>query len=160
MSCQIMNNISLLIPKHQHPTWIADLESIESQAVDMVEIPLLGTITAGSPIERVEHRELVQVPAHMVRRNTYALKVCGHSMIDDNIQDGDTIIVEKRESAENGQSVVALINGEQVTLKKFYIEADGIRLQPANPDMEPIMLKNKEVQVLGIVAGVIRNFED
>ncbi len=155
-----MNNVSLLIPKHQHPTWVASLENAESQAIDMIEIPLLGTITAGNPIERVEHRELVKVPAHMVKQNTYALKVRGHSMIDDNIQDGDTIIVEKRESAENGQSVVALINGEQVTLKKFYIEADGIRLQPANPEMKPIMLKNEEVQVLGIVAGVIRNFEN
>jgi len=94
----------------------------------------------------------------MVRKNTYALKVCGHSMIDDNIQDGDIVIIEKREWADNGQSVVALINDEQVTLKKFYIEADGIRLQPANPDMEPILLKNEEVQVLGIVTGVIRDF--
>lgn len=154
-----MNNISLLIPKHQHPTWVRDLEQAEAEAMALVDIPLLGTITAGNPIERIEHREIVQVPAHMVRRNTYALKVCGHSMIDDNIQDGDIIIVEKRETAANGQSVVALINGEQVTLKKFYIEADGIRLQPANPDMDPIMLKNTEVQVLGIVAGVIRSFE-
>lgn len=154
----MMNNISLLIPKHQHPTWIADLEATDTEAAAMVDIPLLGTITAGQPIERIEHREMIQAPAHMVRHNTYALKVCGHSMIDDNIQDGDIIIVEKRETAENGQSVVALINGEQVTLKKFYIEADGIRLQPANQDMEPIRLKNSEVQVLGIVAGVIRNF--
>ena len=154
-----MNNVSLLIPKHQHPTWINNLEHTDSEAIAMVEIPLLGNITAGNPIECIEQQELVKVPAHMVRRNTYALRVQGHSMIDDNIQDGDIIIVEKRESAVNGQSVVALINGEQVTLKKFYIEADGIRLQPANPDMEPIMLKNEEVQVLGIVAGVIRNFE-
>jgi len=95
----------------------------------------------------------------MVRKDTYALKVSGHSMIDDNIQDGDVVIIEKREWAENGQSVVALINGEQVTLKKFYIEADGIRLQPANPEMEPILLKNEEVQVLGVVTGVIRRFE-
>ena len=154
-----MNNVSLLIPRRQHPTWIRDIEAAQSQAVPMVDIPLLGTITAGNPIECVEQQESIQVPANMVRRNTYALRVQGHSMIDDNIQDGDVIIVEKRETAENGQSVVALINGEQVTLKKFYIEADGIRLQPANPDMEPIMLKNQQVQVLGIVAGVIRNFE-
>lgn len=153
-----MNNVSMLIPKHQHPTWVNDLDTLHSNPVDLVEVPLLGTVTAGNPIERVEHRELVQVPANMVRRNTYALRVAGHSMIDDNIQDGDIIIVEKRETAENGQSVVALINGEQVTLKKFYIESDGIRLQPANPDMEAIMLKNEEVQVLGVVAGVIRDF--
>ncbi|MDH5483951.1 MAG: transcriptional repressor LexA [Gammaproteobacteria bacterium] len=153
-----MNNVSLLIPKHQHPTWIADFETLEQDEVQLVEIPLLGTITAGQPIECIEQHERVQVPSNMVKRNTYALKVSGHSMIDDNIQDGDIIIVEKRESAENGQSVVALINGENVTLKKFYIEKDGIRLQPANPDMEPIMLKNEEVQVLGVVAGVIRDY--
>jgi len=154
-----MNNLHMLIPKQQHPSWTAHLETIETYADDMCEIPLLGTITAGQPIDRVETQESISVPKHMVRRNTYALKVSGHSMIDDNIQDGDIVIIEKTVSAENGQSVVALINGEQVTLKKFYIEADGIRLQPANPDMEPIMLKNEEVQVLGVVAGVIRQFD-
>ena len=155
-----MNNVSLLIPKSQRPTWIEGLDEMESDAIEMVEIPLLGIITAGQPIERVEQNERVKVPANMVRKNTYALKVTGHSMIDDNIQDGDVIIVEKRESAENGQSVVALISGEHVTLKKFYIEADGIRLQPANPDMDAILLKNEEVQVLGVVTGVIRNLDD
>ena len=71
-----------------------------------------------------------------------------------------TLLLSKRKlSAENGQSVVALINNEQVTLKKFYIEADGIRLQPANPDMDPILLKNEEVEVLGVVTGVIRKFD-
>lgn len=155
-----MNNVSLLIPKQQRPVWHNQLDHIDSETIALIEIPLLGTITAGNPIERIEDRETVQVPANMVKRNCYALKVRGHSMIDDNIQDGDTIIVEKRESASNGQSVVALINGEYVTLKKFYIEPDGIRLQPANPDMEPIRLKNEEVQVLGIVAGVIRSYQD
>lgn len=153
-----MSNVSLLIPKQQHPTWSPELDEIEADTAELVEIPLLGTITAGQPIERIETRDLVQVPANMVRKNTYALQVSGHSMIDDNIQDGDIIVVEKQITAENGQSVVALINNEQVTLKKFYIEADGIRLQPANPDMEPIILKNEEVQVLGIVSGVIRSF--
>jgi len=153
-----MNTLSLLLPKRQRPAWIADLENIETETVALVSIPLLGKITAGSPIERIEENNRIKVPANMVRKNTYALKVCGHSMIDDNIQDGDIVIIEKREWADNGQSVVALINNEQVTLKKFYIEADGIRLQPANPDMEPILLKNEEVQVLGIVTGVIRDF--
>jgi repressor LexA len=92
----------------------------------------------------------------MVRKNSYALRVRGHSMIDDHIQDGDIIIVEQRETAENGESVVAMINGQQVTLKRFYVEADGIRLQPANPAMEPIYLRHEELQILGIVAGVIR----
>ena len=158
-----MNNISLLLPKNRRPVWGPTLELIEEELDDalsmLVEIPLLGKITAGKPIERIEDDEKISVPANMVRKDTYALKVCGHSMIDDNIQDGDVVIIEKKQSAENGQSVVALINGEQVTLKKFYIEADGIRLQPANPDMEAILLKNEEVEVLGVVTGVIRQFE-
>ncbi len=158
-----MNNISLLIPKNRRPVWSPSLEavdaSLDNQPSEFIDIPLLGRITAGRPIERVEEDERVSVPANMVRKDTYALKVCGHSMIDDNIQDGDIVIIEKRHSAENGQSVVALINNEQVTLKKFYIEADGIRLQPANPEMDAILLKNEEVEVLGVVTGVIRRFE-
>ena len=158
-----MNNISLLLPKNNRPIWTPELESveddIENELSTLVEIPLLGRITAGKPIERIEDNEKIKAPANMVRKDTYALKVCGHSMIDDNIQDGDIVIIEKKHSAENGQSVVALINNEQVTLKKFYIEADGIRLQPANPDMEAILLKNEEVEVLGVVTGVIRKFD-
>ncbi|NOQ68522.1 MAG: repressor LexA [Gammaproteobacteria bacterium] len=158
-----MNNISLLLPKNRRPVWVPGLEAInedlDTELSSLIEIPLLGKITAGKPIERIEENEQVKVPANMVRKDTYALKVSGHSMIDDNIQDGDIVIIEKRLSAENGQSVVALINNEQVTLKKFYIEADGIRLQPANPEMEAILLKNEEVEVLGVVTGVIRQFE-
>jgi len=158
-----MNNISLLLPKNRRPVWTPALSEIDDELNEeislYVEIPLLGKITAGKPIERIEDEERIKVPANIVRKDTYALRVCGHSMIDDNIQDGDIVIIEKRMSAENGQSVVALINNEQVTLKKFYIEADGIRLQPANPDMEPILLKNEEVEVLGVVTGVIRNFD-
>lgn len=158
-----MNNVTLLLPKNRRPVWTPGLESIDDtldgELSTYIEIPLLGTITAGKPIECIEDSENIKVPANMVRKDTYALKVSGHSMIDDNIQDGDIIIVEKKLSAENGQSVVALINNEQVTLKKFYIEADGIRLQPANPEMEPILLKNDEVQVLGVVTGIIRKFD-
>jgi len=157
-----MNNISLLLPKNRRPVWPTSFDTINEELDDelslLVSIPLLGKITAGKPIERIEEDERINVPANMVRKDTYALKVSGHSMIDDNIQDGDIVIIEKRHSAENGQSVVALINNEQVTLKKFYIEVDGIRLQPANPDMEAILLKNEEVEVLGVVTGVIRKF--
>ena len=158
-----MNNVSLLLPKNRRPVWTPALSPSDDELGEdfstYVEIPLLGRITAGKPIERVEDQDTVKVPANIVRKDTYALKVAGHSMIDDNIQDGDIVIIEKRPSAENGQSVVALINYEQVTLKKFFIEADGIRLQPANPDMEPIILKNDEVEVLGVVTGVIRKFD-
>jgi len=151
-----MSAISYLIPKKERPIYIPGTEEVELSPAMMTEIPLLGWISAGRPIDLSEDNERISVPANMVRRNTYALKVRGHSMVDDNIQDGDIVIIEKRESAENGQSVVAMINGEQVTLKKFYVERNGIRLQPANPDMEPIYLKNEEVQILGIVTGVIR----
>ncbi|MDH5359471.1 MAG: transcriptional repressor LexA [Gammaproteobacteria bacterium] len=151
-----MAQISMLIPKNQRQEWTQELEPLDLISVEVTEIPLLGWVAAGLPVDLCEQDERVAVPTTMVRRNSYALKVRGHSMIDDNIQDGDIIVVEKRETATNGESVVAMINGEQVTLKKFYIESNGIRLQPANPDMEPIYLKNEEVQILGIVAGVLR----
>jgi repressor LexA len=151
-----MQTVAYLLPKRQHITWNPALEPLALAAEPGVEIPLLGYVTAGQPVEIPEERETVTVPRHMVRKNSYALRVRGHSMIDDHIQDGDIIIVEQRETAENGASVVAMINGEQVTLKRFYVEADGIRLQPANPSMEPIYLRHEELQILGIVAGVIR----
>ncbi len=154
-----MANVTYMIPKRECTVWAPEFDAWEWPEIDpagMEEIPLLGWIAAGQPVEPSEDNESVAVPANMVRKNSYALKVRGHSMVDDNIQDGDIVIIEKRETAENGQSVVAMINGEQVTLKRFYIESDGIRLQPANPDMAPIKLANDEVEILGIVTGVIR----
>jgi len=151
-----MQKVAYLLPKRRHTTWNPVLEPLDLAAESGVEIPLLGYVTAGQPVDIPEERETVTVPRNMVRKNSYALRVRGHSMIDDHIQDGDIIIVEKRETAENGESVVAMINGERVTLKRFYVEADGIRLQPANPAMEPIYLRHEELQILGIVAGVIR----
>ena len=154
-----MNNVNYLIPKKNRPVWTPELEALDLAVGAMQEIPLLGWVAAGQPVDLIEGQESVSVPANMVHKNSYALRVRGHSMIDDNIQDGDIIVVEKRESAANGESVIAMINGETVTLKKFYVEQDGIRLQPANPDMEPIFLRNEEVQILGIVTGVIRSAE-
>jgi len=151
-----MQTVAYLLPKRQHTTWSPALEPLDMAAESGIEIPLRGYVTAGRPVDIPEERETVTVPRHMVRKNSYALRVRGHSMVDDHIQDGDIIIVEKRETAENGESVVAMINGERVTLKRFYVEADGIRLQPANPEMEPIYLRHEELQILGIVAGVIR----
>ncbi|MBE9516017.1 MAG: repressor LexA [Proteobacteria bacterium] len=151
-----MDNVNYLIPKKKHPSFIPGLEPIGVAPVQMVDIPLLGFVTAGQPVDLNEDNETVSIPANMMRKNTYALKVRGNSMIDEQICDGDIIIVQKRETAANGESVVAMINGEQVTLKKFYVEADGIRLQPANSEMEPIYLRNEEVQILGIVTGVLR----
>jgi repressor LexA len=151
-----MSNVNFLIPKYRRPVWTPTLEAVDACADVMCDIPLLGWVSAGQPVDLNEEHESVKVPSSMVRKNTYALRVRGHSMVDDNIQDGDVIVIEKRETAQNGQSVVAMINGERVTLKKFFVEADGIRLQPANPAMAPIRLKNEEVQILGIVTGVLR----
>jgi repressor LexA len=151
-----MQNIAYIVPKHQHTTWHPALEPLDLEPEQGVEVPLLGYVTAGQPVDIPEDNETVVVPRHMVRKNSYALRVRGHSMIEDHIQDGDIIVVEKRETAENGESVVAMINGERVTLKRFYVEPDGIRLQPANPTMSPIYLRHEELQILGIVAGVIR----
>ena len=156
-----MSNINYLINnkfnKNNRVVWTPELENLDISPEELCELPLLGYVTAGEPVMLSEENETVGVPSSMVRTNSYALRVRGHSMIDDNIQDGDIIVIEKRETACNGESVVAMINGETVTLKKFYVERDGIRLQPANPTMEPIYLRNEEVQILGIVTGVIRS---
>ncbi len=151
-----MSDVQYMIPKRDRPLWPESAEVLPVEAAEMVTIPLLGWVAAGQPVDLFEQQESVSVPDNMVRKDTYALRVRGDSMIDDNIEDGDLIVVEKRATAENGQSVVAMINGETVTLKKFYIEKDGIRLQPANQNLNPICLKNEDIQILGIVMGVIR----
>jgi repressor LexA len=145
------------IPKRSRPLWNPTLEPLDLEDEPGVEIPLLGYVSAGRPVDVPEEdRETVRVPSHMVRKASYALRVRGHSMTDDQIQDGDIIVVEQRQTAENGETVVALINGSQVTLKRFYRDAEGIRLQPANPEMEPIRLRHDEIEILGIVSGVVR----
>lgn len=166
-----MSNVNILIPnnnfgqkvaalplgKSAHSVWEQSFEALDIVEEALVEVPLMGWVAAGQPIDACNNDEVVSVPANMVKRNCYALRVKGDSMIDDNIQDGDVVVIEKRESAVNGETVVALINFEQVTLKKLYIESDGIRLQPANADMKPIYLRNEHVQILGIVTGVVRS---
>jgi repressor LexA len=125
--------------------------------VESAEIPLLGIVSAGRPMEAVSCRQTISIPKDEVGRfGTYALRVEGHSMLDENIQNGDHIVIEARATAENGETVVAIINNEEVTLKKFFIEPDHIRLQPANPTMKPIILHNHEIRILGVVCAVIR----
>lgn len=124
-----------------------------------VDIPVFGIVAAGQPIEALPCPQTVSIPKHMVGRfRTFALRVEGCSMLEDNIQDGDHIIIEAKETAENGETVVAMINNEEVTLKKFYIEPDHIRLQPANAKMKPIVLHNHEVRILGVVCAVVRKY--
>lgn len=128
----------------------------EIDATDLIEVPLLGQVAAGLPIDACPDVTSVRIPSRMVRRNTYALRVRGDSMIDSNIRDGDVIIIERHESAENGETAVVLINNQEVTLKKLYIDKSGVRLQPANETMAPIYLRNDDIQVLGLVMGVMR----
>ncbi|MEA3366691.1 MAG: transcriptional repressor LexA [Planctomycetota bacterium] len=121
-------------------------------------LPLVGTIAAGSPIEAIETPEILDLEDLFQGRpgETFVLQVRGNSMIDEQIRDGDYVIVEKRDEARNGETVVALVDGGDATLKRFYKETGRIRLQPANPEMEPIYVQDCQVQ--GIVIGVLRKY--
>ncbi len=131
----------------------------QQRKASAVTLPLLGYVAAGAPIEALENAESFTVPEEFVRRqNTFALRVKGQSMIDDGIWDGDYIIVEERADASNGETVVALIDGE-ATVKRFQREKGGkIRLIPANENMSPIVLKEKDVTVRGVVVAVMRKY--
>jgi repressor LexA len=124
-----------------------------------VELPLLGYVAAGVPIEAVAGNETIAVPEDLVgKRDTYVLRVKGDSMIDEQICDGDFVIVEDRRTADNGEMVIALLNGSDVTLKKLYRENGRIRLQPANPAVLPIIAAPDQVHVQGVVVGVMRKY--
>jgi repressor LexA len=124
------------------------------------EVPLLGTVAAGFPIEAILTHDTISVPKNLQGRGrTFALRVRGDSMVDENIQDGDIIIVASQQTAENGQVVIALIDN-QATVKKFYREPDFIRLEPANPQFKPIFIKTPErIQIQGVVRGLIRKYD-
>lgn len=121
-------------------------------------IPLLGAVAAGIPIEAVEIPESIEVPGNFLGNgNNFALRVKGDSMIDDGIREGDILIITKQPNAENGQTVVALVNGES-TVKKFYHYGDEIELRPANESMQPIRIAADDVEVVGVVTGLLRNY--
>lgn len=130
------------------------------KAAKAIELPLLGRVAAGAPIEAIETNDALTIPEEFVRRprNAFALRVQGESMIGEGILDGDFIVVEKRPAADNGETVVAVVNGE-ATVKKLYRERGGkIRLQPANPQMAPIFVKEKELEIRGVVVAVLRKY--
>jgi repressor LexA len=165
--------LSSLATVHKHLTNLQEKGFIKrawnrSRSVEMiptntngrsVELPLLGYVAAGLPIEAIPSAETIAVPEDMVgRRDTYVLRVKGNSMIDEQICDGDLVIVEDRKTAQNGETVVALLGGSDVTLKKLFRENGRIRLQPANPTMQPIFADADQVQVQGVVVGVMRKY--
>jgi SOS regulatory protein LexA len=125
----------------------------------MVKVPFLGTIAAGQPIEAIQEKEAVAVPKSKIPPSSevYALRVAGSSMIDENINDGDIVLVRRQQTAENGQKVVALIDNHEATLKKFYKERGRIRLQPANKSMKPLVFRDgSDISIQGVVLDVIR----
>ncbi|PIQ95987.1 MAG: repressor LexA [Nitrospinae bacterium CG11_big_fil_rev_8_21_14_0_20_56_8] len=130
----------------------------EPEAALAREFPLLGNIAAGKPIEAVEDRETVTLLPDPLDRDVFVLRVKGESMIEDHIRDGDYVIVERRSDAQNGETVVALLDNERATLKRFYRDKGTIRLQPANPAMEPLIVKEGDIKVQGVVIGVLRKF--
>ena len=168
-------NYNSLATVHEHLTNIERKGYIkrtynESRAIEIlpsdvisraVEIPLLGAVAAGSPIDVSTSDETVSVPEEFVRRpgNHYALRVRGQSMIDDQIRDGDLVGVNDRSSADNGEMVIAMLEGSSATVKRYYRERDGrIRLQPSNDQMAPIYVREDQMQVRGIVVGVLRRY--
>jgi repressor LexA len=165
--------LSSLATVHKHLTNLQEKGFIKrawnrSRSVELVasrvgsrsiELPLFGYVAAGMPIEAVPSAEPITVPEDFVgKRKAYVLRVRGDSMIDEQIRDGDFVIVEDRKSADNGEMVIALLGGSDVTLKKFYRDNGRVRLQPANPSMQPIVVEPDHVQIQGVIIGVMRKY--
>ena len=148
-----------LIRKHQNLSRAIEIVDEQPKGLMSRECAVLGHIVAGKPIEVLENREVVSFLPNPDDKNIFVLRVKGNSMIEDHIKDGDYVIVEKRDVANNGETVVALLDNDLATLKRFYKEADGgVRLQPANPKMDPIFVKQGDFKIQGVVIGVMRKF--
>jgi repressor LexA len=131
----------------------------QSMAVNStMALPLLGRIAAGQPIEALQNPETISLADFVQSRDVFVLEVGGDSMQDEGILDGDYVLVEKTKIAHNGDIVVALVEGSETTLKRFYKEGDNIRLQPSNANMEPIVRHASMVQIQGRVIGVLRKY--
>ena len=168
-------NYNSLATVHEHLTNLERKGYIkrsynESRAIEIMpsdaypralELPLMGMVAAGVPIEAVTSQETVTVPDSLVRRsgNHYVLRVRGNSMIDEQIRDGDFVVVNERRSVDNGEMVIAMLHGNSATVKKFYRERDGrIRLQPANEAMAPLYVHENDISIQGVVVGVLRRY--
>ena len=136
------------------------IEPVEPADSAVVSLPLLGTVAAGAPIEAIEVPETIDVPRDLVARrgDSFVLRVAGDSMIEDQIRDGDFVVVESRPEARDGETVVALVHGSDVTLKKLYRDGAKVRLEPANAALAPIVVPAEDVEVRGVVRGLIRRY--
>lgn len=168
-------NYNSLATVHEHLTNLERKGYIrrkynESRAIEIlpsevyqraIELPLLGSVAAGAPIEVMQNGESMAVPDGMLRRggSHYVLRVRGDSMIEEHIRDGDYVVVNDRKAADNGEMVIAMLDGAGATVKRYYRERDGrIRLQPANENMQPFFVHEDDIRIQGIVVGVIRRY--
>lgn len=151
-----------LLTKNDNAARSIQLARLEPEDFESgVGLPILGLIAAGKPIETLEgHAETLEVPAFMIgRKHSFVLQVKGESMIEDGIHDGDYIVIQEKQVPSNGETVVALVNGSEATLKRYYKEKGHIRLQPANSTMEPIIIDPKTpIEIQGVVIGLIRRY--
>ena len=135
------------------------IEVISPVETRRFEFPLLGRVAAGKPIEAVEDMDVIEVPASMIgQEDHFVLQVKGDSMKEDGILDGDFIVVRKQPTAENGETVVALINNE-ATVKKYYRRRNYVELRPAHTGMEPIIVRKGDLRIEGKIVGVIRHYK-
>lgn len=135
------------------------IELIDPDDHASVEIPLYGSVAAGAPIEAIAGHDTIAVPADMVgSKKCYALRVQGDSMIDDHIVDGDVVLLEERKQPRNGETVVALIRREDVTLKRFRLDGPTVTLTPANPQLQPMDFPAEDVEIQGVVVGLLRRY--
>jgi repressor LexA len=136
------------------------IEPLEESEPAAVELPLLGSVAAGAPIEAVEEDERIAVPRELVRRRgeTFVLRVRGDSMIEEQIRDGDLVVVESRSEARNGETVVALVHGSEATLKRFQRRGARVVLEPANRALRPLEFPAEAVQIRGVVRGLLRRY--
>jgi repressor LexA len=143
---------------HNHSRAL-EIASKDDERAGVRELSLLGQVAAGAPIEAIEGTDTISVPEDFVRRdNTFCLRVKGESMVDEGIRDGDYIIVEGRDAASPGETVVALV-GDEATVKKYYPEQGGrVRLQPANSAMDPIFVNEHQLSIRGVVVGLMRHY--
>lgn len=165
--------LTSLATVHKHLTNLEEKDLIrrrpgQSRALELVpqkrrtagiELPLLGLAAAGQPLEAMLHDEFVSVPEEMVRKEeSFVLQVVGESMRDDGILDGDLVVVESRPTAENGQTIVAVLNGA-ATIKRFFREKGGrVRLQPANDQVPPILCHEGDLEIRGVIVGLMRKY--
>ncbi len=147
----------------QRSEFLKDLIAPKRPAATPREIPrawhtiaLLGTVAAGKPLEPIEDRKQIVLPKSLLSGGeNFALRVRGDSMIEDGIHDGDVVVVKRQSTAENGQTVVAVVNGE-ATVKRFYRMESGVELRPANPAAQPIVLESGVLEIRGVVIALIR----